>query len=295
MKRSARLKMSHPLDPSLFPWFAPLPGPMISHLCVRLERSKRATSTTALPTLFELVCKLRTATYFYMDPSIQARLQGGPAAISFSSGWLLKTIGAQAPGNNKAPISAKTLWYWRSKGLLKYQRYGLPDFSSAAALILARLIDHVAERNFLPMSMTQEEQDWWCFTQADPLAPVQSARASHLEDLPGTTLCWTPWMGAVWEPGWIRRRDQKLALRWSHLVRADPLTYQLEPAELLRWDEGYAALECHDPDVLQAAARLLLHRLGVPRATQLSALAFEHAITLLSSNETRSVYHEGTA
>ncbi len=267
--------MSPELDPDLLPWFAPLPGPMIAHLCVRLLRSRRAKETTSLQRLFALVQKYRATIYFYMDPYVQVRLHGGPATVGFSTGWLLKTLGAQAPGANKEPISARTLWYWRSKGLLRYQRYGLPDFSSAAALLLARLIDHVAERNFLPTSMTPEEQDWWCFTQAAPGAPVVPWRAAHLEELPATTLCWTPWLGAAWEPGWIMRRDQTLALRWAKLVKATPLAYRLSPQDLLRWDAGCASLELHDPDVLQAAGLLLLHRRALPRLSSLDERAFE--------------------
>ncbi len=255
--------MYEALEPPLYPLFAPLPAPMIAHLQIRLERMKRATHATSLRVLLQLVREKRVTAYFYMDPFVRTRINGGPASASFSTGWLLRTLGSLS--SDKKPVSQKTLSYWRGKGLVRFQSHGLPDYASAAALYIARMIDNDAERNFLPTSMTQEEQDWWCFTQAAPHAPVVPWRASHLNELPASTLCWTPWTGAVWEPGWIRRSDQRLAMRWARLAPRSARA-SISPDELAGWDPACAPLLVPgDPDILQASAQLVLHRLGRQR------------------------------
>jgi len=253
--------MNYNLEPLLLPWFAPLPEPMIVHLLQRLERTRRAVPATALQVLFNQVRDKRAATYFYMDPFVQARLNGGPAALSFSTGWLLKTLGAQAPGKKEA-VSQKTLSYWRSKGLVRFQQHGLPDYASAAALYLARIIDVDAERHFLPSSMGVDEQDWWCFTQAAPDAPVVPWQASLLQELPSSTFCWTPWLGSVWEPGWIKRQDQTFAMRWARIEQKQPLAYHLWPEDVLSWYPFGTLSHLDDPDILQSSALLLLHHLA---------------------------------
>jgi len=118
-----------------------------------------------------------------------------------TTSWLLKALTTHTPG--KTPVQSSTLNLWHERGLFSYTERGYPEPDSAAAMLIARMVDR-RERNWLPTIMTQREPRWWCWRQDRPDAPVVACPIPLPDDLPPSALLWTPWLGACWHIPWLQ-------------------------------------------------------------------------------------------
>jgi hypothetical protein len=255
------------IPPSLAPLFAPLPIPVADHLVLRLQRKQHLTAQAARELLLKEVREKRPTVYFSMRPFVNNTLGQIPEVhLRFSSGWLLRTLSLHSPG--KKPLLPQTLSHWHGRGLLRYREYGLPDYDSAAALLIARLIDQ-GERNFLPSKIGAEEPLWWCWRQDSPQAPVQPCPVPLPPGLLPSTLLWTPWAGASWDRAWTAIGRELGAIRWA---RPEKSLWTLSPEEIALWDPELTSLveklpqeETFRQDLLQTLATLVLLRLAADR------------------------------
>jgi hypothetical protein len=235
-----------PLLQSLYPLYAPLPVPMVEHLLIRLMRAKRASSPSmAWDVLRNEVQEKREMAFFSMDPFVQPRsLQRErhiPREGAYSTAWLLQTLTNHTP--DKVPILQDTLSKWHKRGLVRYREHGVPDYDSAAALFLVRMIDR-GERNFLPSRIKDEEPYWWCWRQDTPTAPVIPCPVPLPPSLPPSALLWTDWAGASWSAPWVKIGASRGAIRWAGVmkIRQEQERWALTTADLTRWDQEAAAL-----------------------------------------------------
>lgn len=248
------------LPKSLYAEVAPLPPATADHLLLRLERKMHTSEEMLIKMVLKEVREKRETAFFYMNPFV---LSG-----TFTTARLLDTLSIYSPTNKRLP--RPTLSYWSRRGLVHFEAQGKPDPHSAAALLIARLIDD-GERNFLPEIIAEEERSWWCFAQESPQKLPISLPVSHLDELPSASLVWTPWSGAAWSADWILIRDShgndRGAIRWSGLhTNGTHREWNISLETLLEWDTSLAhAASPALPEVIQLLATLTLHRLGASR------------------------------
>ena len=249
---------------SLFAEVAPLPVGMADHLLLRLERKTHASGSTLLDLLLKEIQEKRETAFFYMDPFVQAK--------TLSTAWLLETLSLHSPSRKRVP--RPTLSYWASRRhLLRFEGQGKPEPSSAAALFIARMIDD-GERNFLPEMIAEDESHWWCTAQVSPRdLPIQVA-VTQMNELPPTSLVWTPWSGAVWYPNWVKIRDahgnDRGAIRWAggRISGNHRSIWDVSLESIVEWDTTLAPLAYPmTSEVVQLLATLALHHLGVSRTS----------------------------
>ncbi len=259
---------------SHMPQLAPLPIPMALHLLKQqrklLKKAVRTSSQDelekgALSLLEKKVQEKRDAVYILMNLLIQAELSSREAGLSTT--WLLQALSAHMPGQQ--PVPSQTLSLWRERKLLRYQEWGRPDAESAAALLLARMVDERI-RNWLPTTIGEDEPHWWCWRQDTPeLLPVPCP-IPFPADLPPTALLWTPWGGATWDPHWLKIGTGRGAIRWTGAVSEHRcVRWTISRQELQRWDPEVAALTIDLPADAEALshtlAQLALFRLARTR------------------------------
>ncbi|MGB8347080.1 MAG: hypothetical protein WCD86_19490 [Ktedonobacteraceae bacterium] len=187
------------------PDFAPLPFPFVQHLLATLNltpqelqrqvRSFRHSISTFMEPYVRIQVEQR-----YPENQSKGKSDPGQEDLGITTGWLMKAITANSPGKRRIPL--QTISSWHKRGLLRYRQWGLPDFSSAAALLIMRML-HSHIRGWLPSTMDTQEPHWWCWRQDTPDAPVIPCPYPLPDDLPASTLLWTPWPGAAWEPAWV--------------------------------------------------------------------------------------------
>src|SRR6266567_3545567 len=146
------------------PLLAPLPIPMALHLFKwqrrYLKKHVRTIMTNELDQmawflLAEKVREKREAVYTLMNPMMQAEQSSREAGLS--TAWMLQALTAHMP--EQQPVPSQTLSLWRERNLLRYREWGLPEADSAAALLLARMVD-VRIRNWLPTTIEEDEPNW---------------------------------------------------------------------------------------------------------------------------------------
>lgn len=248
---------SSQLSPALYPFVAPLPIPVAKHLQLRLERTKRTSATSLQQVLLEEIRHKRESVYILIDAFIRdtPHLQG--SQVQIPTAWLLQTLASYMPGEKVIP--QQTLSFWHSRGLLQYK-----DYDSIASLLIARMID-TGERNWLPSQLEESERSWWCFTQASPNEPVLPTQITQLATLSTSTICWTPWAGAVWDSKWTPIHHNGVvygAIRWAKGIQErSQVRYLVAPDDIALWDRAIAALALPgDYDILQTLALLTLQR-----------------------------------
>jgi len=257
-------------QPSSYPDFAPLPFPIFQHLLRRFERKGRGDDGSLVPLLEKEVRQKRGIAFAYMNPFVRAGLrQKELRDHRFSTAWLLRTLAEEGP--EKKPIPYSTLSYWHGRGLLQYSEHGLPEFDSAAALCIARMIDQ-GERNWLPSIIGEAEPHWWCWRQDDPESQPLLCPIPLPADLPSKALLWTPWAGASWDPHWVLIGKDLGAIRWAGVKRDqfNARHWGITTEDIERWDPLVATLTLDIPreepqELVQTLATLALHRLARTR------------------------------
>lgn len=197
------------LPQSLYHLFAPLPVPMSEHLLLRLARRNPGSIVKLWDILIAEMEEKRREAYFYMNSYVEL---DALEHKHLSTSWLLEALSIYAPERKRLPAS--TLSYWARRGILRYVSEGKPDPSSAAALLIARMIDP-GERNFLPAKIEVEKEPlWWCRAETIDHRgfPCPVPLPTNLE---ASTLLWTNWPGAAWDPLWMRIGDDLGAIRWA--------------------------------------------------------------------------------
>lgn len=124
------------------------------------------------------------------------------------------------------PISQKTVDNWRDNRSLHFNKWGEMDLDSAAAVLIAALVDD-RERHFLPSETPADEPLWWCLSQQPPdeqgkTAPIIPRSIPH--NLKPGTLIWSPWPS--FQEDWMQEPAGGICF-------AGPLT----PRALYRWDK----------------------------------------------------------
>lgn len=244
------------------PLLAPLPLPMVLHLFKwqrkYLKKHTRAIAPNELDQaawflLEEKVREKREAVYTLMNPMMQADKSSREAGLS--TAWILQVLTAHMPG--KQPVPSQTLSLWRERNLLRYQEWGRPDAESAAALLLARMVDERI-RNWLPTTLGEDEPQWWCWRQDTPEMVPIPCPIPLPANLPLTALLWTPWVGAAWDPHWLKIGNDLGAIRWAGAVSEHRcVRWTISQQELQRWDPEVAALTIDLPADAEALAHTL--------------------------------------
>jgi len=252
------------------PQLAPLPIPMAEHLlkqrCRLLKKTVRTSSPDelekgALSLLEQDVQEKRQAVYVLMDSLVQ--IEQVSREPSLSTTWIMHVLRAHTPENRLVP--SQTLSLWRERNLLRYRERGHPDLDNTAALLLARMVDERI-RNWLPTTIAEDEPDWWCWRQDTPeMSPVPCPvpLPGHLSP---STLLWTPWIGASWDPHWLKISDLG-AIRWVGAVgEKQHVRWTISQQNLQVWDAEAAALYINFPacteEMLHTLATFALFRLA---------------------------------
>ena len=260
------------LPKELCPRLAPLPFPMAEHLLLRFERRNPHTPIEELWKMLEdAVWQKRKDAFFYMASFVPKKI---------STSWLIDTLSVYTPDQRRLPAS--TLSFWARRGMLRKADHGHPEPESAAALLIARMIDE-GERNFLPDFMEQDEAPYWCFAQADPLSEPFPHPVSLLAELAPATLVWTPWAGAAWSPPWILVGEDMGAIRWSGTVKEQGQTcWDITLNDLERWTPHLteaSVLPPHDDEGFQRQVRQTIATLALQHLARARILAEEERRT----------------
>jgi len=216
------------LPPSLLPALAPLSRPMVKHLLVRMARKHPQVKEVAhWDTLLEQTDLKRRDAFFYMNSYILS--QDDP---HITTAWLLETLSIYSPGQKRVPSS--NISHWAGRGVLRIPTHGRPEPDSVAALLIARMLDP-GERNFLPEDVKEEEPHWWCYAQT--LQGTTFPCPLPLPgDLPASTLLWTPWAGAAWNPYWLKVGEDLGAIRFAGAtLRQGRVEWQVTQRDLEQW------------------------------------------------------------
>jgi len=265
---------------SHMPRLAPLPIPMAEHLLKQQRRLLQKTVRTSSPdelekgALFLLeknIQEKRQAVYLLMDPLMQTKK--GSWEMPLSTTWIMQVLRAHTPENRLVP--SQTLSLWRKRHLLHYRERGHPDLDNTAALLLARMVDE-RMRNWLPTTIAEDEPDWWCWRQDTPEMPRVPCPVPLPGHLSASTLLWTPWVGATWDPHWLKIGALG-AMRWVGAVgEKQPIRWTISQQDLQVWDAEVAALQVDFPacteEMLHTLATLALFRLA---RTRLNSFAQE--------------------
>ena len=290
-----------------FPQFAPLSTPFVKFLLERQETLKRdrlplATSPQEqveqalrhfqkVWSLFEQrVSEKRQQTYDLMKSAVQVDVASGEQYIS--PNWLRETLSNLMPTTSREKIRRKkdiitsqTLSMWSEKHILRHRAWGQFEAQTVAGVITARLLDETRERSWLPSVVDANEPYWWCYSQAMPVngvsCPIVPCPIPLPENIPPSTLLWTPWAGASWDPGWLQI-GYLGAVRWAGTTFANGrIQWNMSEADLKKWDPEILSLDMgflrHNKETLDAIAHLTLLRLAATRLHS-SANSQEHLI-----------------
>lgn len=259
---------------SHMPQLAPLPIPMAEHLLKFQRRLLKKTMRTSSPDELETgalsllehnVQEKRQAVYGLMDPLVRTE-EKGSREPSLSTTWIMQVLSAHTP--QQRPVPSQTLSLWRERHLLRHRQRGHPDLDNTAALLLARMVDERI-RNWLPTTIAEDEPAWWCWRQERPETPPMPCPVPLPGDLSAATLLWTPWVGASWDPHWLKMGDWG-AIRWVGAGdEKQAVRWTISQPDLRVWDAEVAALALDFPagteEMLHTLATLALFRLARTR------------------------------
>lgn len=208
--------------PHLYPAFAPLSAPVADHLLTlemrryRHRPAQRPSDLEMAQTVLERVNRARTLIYEYMGPFViadQKRYERGEGRTFPNADWMLEMLAQYAP--EQAGNAEATLDFWQKRGLLRREKTrGLLEFTSVAALLVARLTEGKLKRNWLPSELKDTEPYWWAYGRLSPYEPIQAVPVPFSSALPASQVLWTPWRGAIWEGTW-QPIGEALLYRWA--------------------------------------------------------------------------------
>jgi len=218
----------------------------------------------------EEIQSLRGMIFRYLDPFVLSRQRPVPHSQKLTRNLLLQELAVYSP--DMRPVPHQTYSVWLKRGFIRHEEFGTPEPDSAAALLILRsLLAH--QKRFLP-ERTDGEQQWLCYVQTAPDAPIAHLPIGAIGSLPPGALCWTPWPGAVWREGWklIGGDNAPLGcIRFAGTKRErGALWWSVPFAELKNWDRfgvlrlyhehtGYPATQ------LQDLTNVLLNQLALSR------------------------------
>ncbi len=299
-----------------FPQFAPLATPLVRHLLEYqeipfcsgslhiLQVEHLSEQLRARWSLFERrVQEKRQRTYTLMTPVLQKDGQTGKPYIM--PGWLRETLSLLMPPAHKRGkkelITAQTLSMWSERHLLRHLAWGQLEAQSVAGVVVARQLDEIRERSWLPSTVDADEPQWWCYSQALPIdgkpSPVVPCPIPLSTHLPPSTLLWTPWVGAGWDPCWVQIGSLG-AIRWAgaHLDCQGRIRWDVSEADLKKWDSEITSLDLGflKYEMLSAIApiallRLALTRLSPPLLLRHKAVREKEHLSKKSTTELSSV------
>jgi hypothetical protein len=262
------------LPPELYPAFAPLPVPLAQHLILQEYRRYRRVVPSRRPSprqiwarVWERVSKARLVAYEYLHPFVvveQRRRQQELPRLFPTAPWLLDTLATYTPEGKRN--AEPTVDLWQQRGLVRREKpRGMLSLQSVAALLVTRIAEEEHQRNWLPSLLLPEEPDWWCYSQQGPTAPILPMPIPLPPTLAGTTLLWTPWLGATWQADtW--RSIGLLALRWAgDIVSAHDLEewdHELATTILRSQTHLLIGQQSIQTALVQEASRLVLERVA---------------------------------
>lgn len=215
----------------LYPAFAPLPVPFAQHLVTQeyrkqwsIVRRKRSTpekvaSSDLWQTILTRVREKRSVIFDLMHPFVLADAQKPRRGRDLSfpdSEWILDILANLTPPEHEPKnLTARNLETWVERGLLTREWvHGPFDRTSVCAFLLARAVEEVYKKKWLPSNLASDVPRWWCYGQASPDAEIVSVPVPLPDDLPASMILWTPWYGSVWQDdAW--RVIGPVACRWS--------------------------------------------------------------------------------
>lgn len=252
------------------PQFAPLSKPMVLHLlgidaAEFVARASRRTDAflQELRALEQRVSEAREHIFTLLSE------EQGASPNNISVKWFRATLPAIRHRSSKTssatgkPVSLQAVAGWKESNVLRFQKWGVMDLDSAAAVLIIASIDE-RERHFLPSTTSINEPIWWCYSQAPPtrrgtqapIVPLPIPLPLNLE--PGTLL-WSSWPS--FDPAWIQ---------FPHVgsIRFSSLTKET----LSLWDNSLSntLLDLHNNSLLteQALMRIAqstLYKLAIGR------------------------------
>lgn len=144
-------------------------------------------------------------------------------------------------------IAPATFTNWKDRGIIEMERTGKIKPLSAQALLIAAMIDPGSR--FLPDGDIPPEETWYCRIQRQPGAASEVWPVGRLNELPASSVCWTPMYSACWERGWCLIGDEPNFLgcvRFAGIrMERGQVWYDVTERDIDLWDAQVAAL--YDP------------------------------------------------
>ena len=244
---------------NLYAEVAPLPVAVADHLLQRFIRSHA--DVPDKESLFVSTVKAkRRAAFAVMDPYVRVG--------ELTRAWVMESLAVYGHS-----ISQRTFTYWQQRNLIEMSQFGKIKPLSAQALLVAGMIDP-RQRGFLPPDGVPAHDTWRCYIQRQPDACVEIWPTGRLDELPPSTLCWTPISGAYWDEAWHPVGEGNLGcirfagVKWVH----GRIWYDVTIDDLRVWDAEIAALYTPFPGDSLAQIQIycypLFHRLAHARLSE---------------------------
>lgn len=256
------------------PRLAPLPVPMAQHLAAHRTTGHRSPVALTLDDELDQATRNSHTTWLQLEQAVQEKraqvytlLSGVVDTAEFSTVWVREAL-----RRYNHPVTIPTISRWREHGLLRNLDWNRPAADSVGALLIARLIDS-RERGWLPPEISSEEPFWWCWRQDALDATPVPCPIPLPADLPPSSLLWTPWAGAAWDPAWLNVGTIG-AIRWAGTtVRYGKLLWSISEEDLQAWDPGVFPLAKgileNAREVLHTIATMALLNLAKTRLPQI--------------------------
>lgn len=263
------------LPDDIYPELAPLPVPLAQHL-YRYWTNKSSTQNEQenLATFLAEIHEKRQYIYMYMDSFVRNEDDQSPHRLRYTTQWLRETLGPYTP--NKRPIPSKTFDHWVAHNFVRNTRKGQPTPDSGAALCIVRMT--IEGTKIFPGSIPADTPPWECYAQDTPSGQRYRIPITHIERLSPTTLLWTPWPGAAWNPHW-KLLSNPLSGEYFGAIRFasaetihGQIYYNISKEELLSWAPELAnqfKKSAFSLDELQANIHVALVHLAEGRVSAL--------------------------
>lgn len=247
------------------PFFAPLPRTMIEHIYAnRLADDRKTSSVKVLEKLLLDFKVARRSAFVAFNPAVIL----GKQRDGYSVQWYLQLLSKHSP-NKHVPRTTLTDWYQRN--LIHYRAYGDLDPDSAAAVLIARLLDRNRKKLWLPEgSVEAVEPRRYCWWQASPKEDLVVTGVPIAPSLPKTGILISLWRG--WDREWIRYGRGSIRWRMIDETPARGLYWDVTPEELINWDKmAHSELEDFPSpsedlemreSMIEGTACMVLHRLA---------------------------------
>ena len=283
-----------------FPQFAPLSTPFVKlllehqdvtplHITTAISIQEQLEQTSRhlqgiWAMLEQRVHEKRQRTYSLMTPAVHIDFATGEQYVLPS--WLRETLSSLMPVSQKNPkkelITPQALSVWNDKNVLRHRAWGQLEAQSTATVITARQLDETRARFWLPSVVDANEPYWWCYSQAVPIngipAPIVPCPVPLPQNISPSTLLWTPWSGASWDPRWLQL-GYLGAIRWAgaSIDGQGRIQWGMSESDLKKWDPEVVSLDMgflkHTKEMLNGVAHFALLRLASTRLHSSPSLA----------------------